>query len=202
MLTQTPQPHRIIDFPRKKAGTEETVGQLAMMVLTQNQQMEAAAATEMLTRKLLKESPKADEARKGYDDLYSNAAAVELLWRACRRHDDLERPLFPTPIDIRQHLSPNEVSVLVQQYMIISSEVGPIVATMTDAEIDAWISRLVEGGSAAPLGLLTSDALTTLVLGLASRVYASTTAISSVGTPLDDGLKTSESVPEETATPE
>ena len=183
-ITKIPRPFRIVDFPRNMPGTDTPVGKLAIVILSQEEQMEAAASAESTTRKYLKDgAPKKDEARRGYDDIYSNAAAVEVLYRSCKRHDDIARNLFPTPHDIRASLSMDEVGVLTSMYLQAQAELGPIVAKLSDEEVDAWVSRLVEGGSALPLGLLTSDALSTLAFGLACRVHTYSTAISSLGTP-------------------
>ena len=186
-ITKIPRPFRIVDFPRNMPGTDTPVGKLAIVILSQEEQMEAAASAAAIARKYMKDgAPKKDEAQRAYDDIYSNAAAVELLFRSCKRHDDLTRGLFPTPHDIRNSLSVDEVGVLTSMYLQATAELGPIVSRLSDEEVDAWVARLVEGGSSLPLGFMTSDALSTLAFGLALRVASYMTATTSLGTPPED----------------
>jgi|SRR5215210_7474121 len=185
-ITQVPRPHRLVDFPRRDPGSGEPMGKVALQVLTQEEQMTCAAAAEAFTRKIIKEAPRQDEAKRGYDDVYNNAAAVEVLFRACRRTEDVTRPFFPAPAEIRKHLTADEVGVLMTNYFTVQTELGPIVAHLSSEEVDAWITRLVEGGSAYPLDLLSSDVLRTLVVGMASQLRAYATATSSPGSEPDE----------------
>ncbi len=185
-ITQIPRPFRVLDFPRKDPVTGKPVAEVAVVVLTQEEQMVCSAAAEKFARQIMKEAPKSDEARRGYDDLYNNAAAVEILFRACKCKDDVKKPFFPSPSEIRRVLSVDEVGALMMHYLTVQSEIGPIVARMTSEEVEAWISRLGEGGSAIPLDLLSWDALKTLAFSLACRLHNSSTDTSSPGSPPDE----------------
>jgi hypothetical protein len=185
-LTSIPRPFEIVDFPRKDPVTGNAVGELAIWVLSQEEQMLAAAEAERYARKLLKnEQPKGDEARSGYDTIYNNEAAVQVLFRACRQKEDPTRPLFPAVEAMRAHLSADEVGALMAHYFTAQSKLGPIIATMTEAEVDAWIERLEKGGSEFPLDLLTSDAKNLLIRSLAHRVASFSTDTTSPGSPQD-----------------
>jgi len=74
----------------------------------------------------------------------------------------------------------------------VQQELGPIVATMTDDEVETWITVLAEGGSADPLGLLSWGALTNLARTMACRLYDSRTDKSSDGLPHDESSKPNE----------
>ena len=136
--------------------------------------------------------PKSDEPRRGYDDTYNNQAACELLFRACRRIDDLALPFFPSPSAIRQNLTPDEVGTLFRSYLMVQTEIGPIIGHMSEDEITAYIKRLQEGGSVFPLALLSPDSLIALVLSMAKRLLPSATASISPGSPLDSSTSPSE----------
>ena len=71
--------------------------------------------------------------------------------------------------------------MLFEHYLTVSIELGPIAVNMTDAEFEAWIDRLVEGGSAFPFDLLSSDLQKILLLYMASQLRNSRTDKSSVG---------------------
>lgn len=191
-LSKPEKPYRVVDFPRKNAEGKP-VGQVALRILTQEDQMESAACAERFTVKLIKDRPKSDEARRGYDDIYANAAAVEILSRACRLHDNVDRPLFPSSESIRKNLLPDEVGVLFAMYLEVQSALGPIPSGMSEEEVDAWVDRLVEGGSKIPLALLTSADLMDLTFSLALRLARSRTAIGSASGPLESGSESSTS---------
>jgi hypothetical protein len=99
--------------------------------------------------------------------------------------------VFPTPKLLRTQLTQDEVGVLMNLYLTAQAELGPIVARMTDADVDAYVSRLVEAGNAVPLAFLSSEALNDLVMHLAYRLQPSTTDTSSPGEPPDSGLSDS-----------
>lgn len=133
--------------------------------------MRAAAEAEAYARKRLKEIPKDGEARQGYEDLYRNAAAVEVLWRACRRLDDLKKPFFPTPHQLRS-LTVDEIGVLLQDYFVTQSELGPIIAKMSEDDVSMWIARLKEGAAEIPFARLSLDGQIDLVNSLVRRIVS------------------------------
>lgn len=182
-ITAMPRPTRLVDFPRKDPITGEPMATLVMQVLTQEEWMSCAADAEKFTRELLKNAPKNDEARRGYDSVYDNAASLEILFRACRREKDPKIHFFPSVSAIRKALSADEVGVLMRHYLTAQLELGPIIARLDEKEVDAWVERLAEGGSSVPLDLLSLDELKTLALTLALRLHSSSTAISSPGSP-------------------
>ena len=186
-ITAMPRPHRTVDFPRMN-DKGEPVAQISMQVLTQEEQITASIESERFSRKHIKDMPKSSEPHRGYDDTYNNQAACEILFRACRRVDDMTLPFFPSPSAIRQNLTPDEVGVLVRSYYIVQDEVGPIIAKMSSEETEAWIMRLKEGASGVPLAYLSPEAATQLVLSLVSRVGLSATPTSSHGTPSEESM--------------
>ncbi len=185
-ITAMPRPNRLVPFPRKKEdGTP--VCEVSMWVMTQHEKMSASAATEKWTREQLKDSlAKSNEARRGYDDLYSNRACVEILFRCCRHPADLTKPFFRTQKDIGEHLTQDEVAVLFNAYMRLEHELGPIVTELTDAEMEMWLLSLATGGATVPLDSLSWGARTQLMSFLARRALNSSTDTSSPSTPQSD----------------
>ena len=180
LLEQMPRPSEVVDFPRKMPGSDEAVGQLRIWVLTQQEQMACAVEAERFSKGLLKEKQGAGEENIGYADLYKNEVTVQVLARACRDMNDVERPAFPSSKKLRQ-LSVDEIGVLARHYLQVQAKLGPIVAYMTPEEEKAWIARLAEAGSVLPLGSVSRDQLEALMLFSACQLHAYWMATSSAG---------------------
>ncbi len=162
-LTKIPRPHKLVDIPRCFPGTDTPVGQVAIWPLSQEEQMAANAEADKFTKALLKAPQKRDEANFGYQDTFANEVAVQILSRVCRDPNNLEKPAFPSPKLMRQHLT-------------------------ADEEMEGWIRRIASGGSAFPFAGLSSEAQLTLVLFMARRIANFQTEKSSAGSPQDEAL--------------
>lgn len=195
-LTQIPRPWEVVDFPRKDPITGAPVGQLAIWVLTQEEQVIASTHADKGARKLLGED--ASKSSIGYETVYENEAVVWVLWFACRNVKNIKETAFPTPELLKKQLSVDEISALAKLYLQTQYKLGPIVAQMSSEEEEAWIRRLAEGGSVFPTALLSQRELERLVSSMASRLVSYWTDTSSVGSPLSE-VSTSEGVGEEPA---
>lgn len=176
-LQEMPRPSKVVDFPRKNLDGQAT-GQIRIWVLKQEERMASIFEAERLTKHYLKDGKKDD---LGYEDLYQDAVCVEVLTRACRNVDDPKRPAFPSSKQLRQELTTDELATLFQHYLTVQLELGPIVASMSEAEMTAWVERLQEGGSAFPFDLLSSELQRILLLFMARRLSISSTVTSSAG---------------------
>lgn len=197
-LSQQPRPHAVIDFPRYKDG--KAVTQVGMWVLSQEEQTAAQATAEATTRKLLrdvgKEIPRNEEARQGYDDIYNNEGAVEVLFRACRDPVDVKRPFFPSTAAVRS-LSVDEVAVLFHHYLHTQASLGPIVSHMSESEYVGWAELLAKGAGVFPLGVLSLQAKNDLIVRLAKDAWSFLTGSSSSGSAPSDGKSDNPSEPAE-----
>lgn len=182
-LNESPRPHRIVDFPRLSAdGTP--IGQVAMWVLTQEEQMICASAAQRFAKEKVKDGKREDI---GYETVYSNQSVVEILYRACRRADDVTLSAFPSPALIRERLTADECSVLFEKYLSVQLDLGPIVTAISKDEYEAWVERIAEGGLAAsPFVLLSWEMQRLLAHFMACQIQASRTGSSSAGSPLDE----------------
>jgi hypothetical protein len=193
-ITAMPRPSDVVDFPRKgKDGNP--VGQVRIQILTQEEQILCSAEAERFTKKAIKDLPKNDEAQLGYQNVYNNSAAVEILFHACRQRDDISKPFFPSRDVLRKYLTPDEVGVLMMNYYTVQSQMGPVVSYMSEDEVDAWIVRLGEGGQRYPLDSLSLEALKGLAFTLASRIHNSATDTSLPGLQPEDEVTMPESAP-------
>lgn len=184
-LTAIPRPHREVPFPRNIPGTEQSIGNIAMWPLSQEEQHAANAAADKFVKDLLKDPQRKDEANLGYHHMFTNELAIQVLHRACRDVKNIERPAFPSTKKMRANFSTDELGVLFSTYCTVQSELGPIRAYMSKQEEEALIIRLAEGGSAFPLASISPDARERLAVSMASRLVNSWIATSSVGSPPD-----------------
>lgn len=183
-LTALPRPFKVVPFPRALPDGSP-VGELAIWPLTQEEQMAANAEADRFTKKLLQDPQQKDQANLGYHHTYSNETAIQILFRACRQAEDVSRPLFPSPSQMRKHLSTDEVGVLFNNYLTIQSEVGPIVAHMTSEEMEGMILRLAAQGTAFPFDSLSWEQQRALVSSMAFQLVSCWTDMFSAGLPLD-----------------
>lgn len=184
-LTSLPRPQRLIPLPRINPETGEPAGSVVMWPLSQEEIMSANAEADRYTKALLRDPQKKDEANLGYHHTFTNEVAIQVLYRACRNPDDVTQPAFPSPNLMRPVFTTDETGVLFDNYCTVQSEVGPIVAHMSDEEYEAMILRLAEGGSAFPFDSCSWEARRQLVLFMASRLVSCWTVMSSLGLPLD-----------------
>lgn len=192
-LTALPRPSRLVDVPRTDPVTGKPVGQAAVVPLSQEEEMRCNAAAEQWARKALGEGTPALKESFGYESTYTNELAVQIVWHAYRRPEDLDLHAFPSPKLVRTTFTHDEVSALFKHYVTVKAEVGPVVATMTHAEMRTWIERLAEGGSAFPFDLLSPDMQSRLLLSMASELRDFWTGTSSPGSPRESAPEPAES---------
>jgi hypothetical protein len=128
-----------VPFPNKTNGEENM---FIMRVLSLSETTAAQVEAQRATKKFLGE---ADESA-GYIDLLNINRTIELLFRACRRLEDSSKPLFPSKEWMRDNLTADILSVLINNYMTVQVECGPIVGDMTTDEIEDWIKKLTQAG--------------------------------------------------------
>ena len=187
-ITAIPRPNRLVPFPKVNPATGEPF-EIAMWILSQHETMQVAAEAEKTTRKLLKDNvPNKDEQAKGYNDLYNNASAMELLYRACRMPDDLSKPLFPSKHMIGEMLTTDEIAILLNHYFTLQVELGAVVGAMDEEEMEAWITKLIAGGQSSQyfLNSFSWEAVKTLVIFMANRLPKSVMESSSSTLPQEE----------------
>jgi len=179
-ITTLPRAHRVVPFPRAaRDGTP--MGSVAICVLDGDEVSLANINAEKFVRtqyqNIVGEIPKADEMSDAFRSLFNGRATRDILFRSCKKAEQCEPdergvclvdhdklfPFFPTMEAIGK-LTTDEQAVLMRHYMQTQAEVGPIVANMSQQEMDAWIEMLGKGGSRAPLAMLSSDQASELLM--------------------------------------
>lgn len=142
-ITKLPRPSRIIDFPRK-GGDGNPICQLALVVLSPSEQVQCAVEAERYVNNKLGIT-KVDERAQGYKTIFDTASTTECLFLSARSAADINVRFFPTSQSIRDHLTADETAVLMQAYGQMTSELGPIISTMSEKDMEAWLERLAVG---------------------------------------------------------
>lgn len=187
-LSSLERPNKTVDFPRFD-DEGNSVGQVCIQVLTQLEQAACTKAAEEFARKHLKDAKQGD---LGYERLFSDAFCIEVLWRACRNPDNLMYPAFPSPHEMRDKMTTDQCGMLFEHYLTVQTEFGPMAKTLTGDELDEWIDRLVEAGSAFPFMRLSSEMQQLLVLHMAFLLRPSPKDSTSSGSLPSDGSSESE----------
>lgn len=164
----------VVELPTKRVtGTE--IPKIRILVLRMEQHDDARVrANEYVKKKhrITDESMRTPLAV----ELLGDAVARELLAMACVEVEpfktDDDRPDYPRIFgdssDVNK-LTADEVTALFGAYVMVQKKFGPMDRELDDEEVNAWIERLVEGGSALPLSLLPLPECADLCLLLARR---------------------------------
>jgi hypothetical protein len=176
-LCETPAPSEVVDFPRRRRdGTP--IGQVRIMVLPQRLHDDAR---ERAARAIEKKGYKPEQLKNDLlAEVQGDQTAKELLALACHEVDpnpgtegDAPRyaRVFPNG-DAVGDLTADEINVLFTSYLMVQAKYGPYINDVaTEEELDAWIRRLAEGGSAHPLASFSWRALVQLSMLTAQRAY-------------------------------
>jgi hypothetical protein len=191
-MTTLPVPHVIEDMPVKEPIYGKSIGKVAIVPLSPEELQISRTVAGQWATKRTGETPKNGEESPAYFAVMASEAAVQILWRALRDPNDptLKKPAIPAAMLLRQAPFTDDIHVvLMRMYTRACVVCGPIVATMTDEERDAWLDALEEGGSAFPLDLLSSDMKTELLMHSVARLKKCQTANGLRG-PQPDGAST------------
>lgn len=143
-----PRQHRLVPFPKNNPKTNEPYCEVAVVVLTAEESALVTREAEVKTRVALKEAPpQPGEFSKGYIDLFERYCSEGILYHAVRKSDDLSTKFFPRKEDIFRLLSVDQCGVLLNHYYTVVLELGPIIAELSADEAEAWIKRIIEGGT-------------------------------------------------------
>lgn len=179
-LMQAPRPFMDFKFPRR--GVDVAI---RIVVLTEQELMNCRVAADRYAKAALNQKQAVGEDNVGYHDIYRNESVVQVVCTACRdpNGQTIESRAFPSADMARAQFTGDELAVLFNAYCDFQLDSGPIVASMTTEEMDAWLDRLAEGASRSPLAALSSAQRDALLMRSVSRHSSSPTASTSVGSP-------------------
>jgi len=196
ILSSSEQPSEVVDFPRKNRAGKPIAKVRISCLSVDDHDTARLRAHEWLKEKGI---PIEEFNTDGMIKTMGDATARHLLALACKSvepipgcspHDPPKYAYaFRTPEDLTT-LSSDELTVLFTTWQMVQNKFGPFEGNIeSDAEVSAWVKRLVEGASANPLALLTWHQLVGLVMSLAERAYCTSAALDSHFSSLPDTLK-------------
>jgi hypothetical protein len=167
-ITQAPRPHRLVEFPRYNPVTGESIGKLTMWVMTPAEAVLCASRAGKDAKTLF-----GDKQDPSQSNVYDTLTSSEILYVVCRQAEDINCPFFPSSAAIREHLTTDEMGVLISAYIQLQSELGPIIGgqRMSSAEMDAWLDKLKEGAdSISPFYRWSSEQKTEFIQFLVAKL--------------------------------
>lgn len=201
-LIEAPRPTEVIDFPRK-GPDGKPVGRVRLQVLTQEEHDRARTAAHAAMKG--QGFDKDDLQGAVLREVEGDTVARELLAMACLTDEGHEFEdgkitygrIFRDASDLKK-LRSDEIAVLFNAYLVVQSKYGPFESSVsTSQDVDAWVKRLVDGGSSFLLLHLPLPALADLTYSLAERVSILSGTHPSQS---KDSLESSESSPETSVT--
>lgn len=178
-ITQLPRPFELVECSIRNQKFD-----VAIWILTQQESISAQAEALRKADKLLGKlegGTKTDET-----EVYFLQRSAELLSKACRMPEELDKPFFRTSKDVLEYLTQDEIATLINQYVMVQSKLGPWISQLTEAEMEAWIQRIIAGGKTDFLGSATPVQLIALVIYLVNQLSKSQTSNSLSSLPQDD----------------
>lgn len=196
-LSAPERPSEIIDFPRRDPYTRLPIGKVRIQVLNMAEYDEARIKAQLWV---------VDKKKVGHDQLEGQAikevigdrVAKELISMACLSVDpikDSEQTGHPKYLrhfrnaDAVDVLMADELEALWMTFQMVQRKYGPFEGNLDGPEqVTAWMRRLVEGGSALPLGQLGWHLLVELTMSLAERAYSLSAVLASQSSNLPNTL--------------
>lgn len=188
-LTALPTPHQVVDFPVKDPIFGKSIAQVAIVPLPPEDIMICRKLAGERARDMTGEKSTTVEAQSpAYYAIMSIEASVQILWRALRDPNDptLRKPAIPAAQLLRKAPFTDDIlALLMELYTRTCVKCGPIIATMTETEREAWLDALEEGGAGFPFVALSSEMKNELLTHLVALRRQYRTGSGSPGQPLD-----------------
>lgn len=186
-LTERPRPWTEFQFPGLDANGKP-FPKCKIWILTESE-MHSCRANATRVAKAMIGDPKVGAGDIGYEEMYRNEMAVELVALCVRVADDPKFPAFPKADRVRQVLTTDQIAVLADAYTQFRVQSCPTLADLTPAEMEAWLVVLVEGASRAPLAALSGQAQSDLLMWCVEKIKSLSTPTSSAGSPPSEPLQ-------------
>lgn len=196
-LSAPTRPSEIVDFPRRDPNTRLPIGKVRIQVLNLSEYDEARIKAQhwIVEKKRISRDQLDGQAVK---EVLGDRIAKELISMACLSVEpikDTDQSGYPRYMrhfvnaDAVDVLLADELEALWMTLQMIQRKYGPYEGNLDSAEqVTAWMKRLVEGGSALPLGQLGWHHLVELTMSLAERSYTLSAILGSPSSTLPDTL--------------
>lgn len=196
-LSAPERPSEIVDFPRRDPYTRQPIGKVRLQVLNMSEYDEARIKAQLWVVEKKKISRDQLDG-KAIKEVIGDRVAKELISMACLSVDpikDSEQTGFNKYLrhfrnaDAVDVLLADELEALWMTFQMVQRKYGPFEGNLDGPEqVTAWMRRLVEGGSALPLGQLGWHLLVELTMSLAERAYTLSAILASQSSNLPNTL--------------
>lgn len=196
-LSAPTRPSEIVDFPRRDPVTRLPIGKVRIQVLNLSEYDEARIRAQhwLVEKKRIAKDQLDGQAVK---EVLGDRIAKELISMACLSVEPIkntEETGFPRYMrhfitaDAVDVLTADELEALWMTLQMIQRKYGPYEGNLDSPEqTTAWMKRLVEGGTALPLGALGWHHLVELTISLAERSYTLSAILASQSSNLPSTL--------------
>ena len=196
-LSSPVRPSEVVDFPRRDPITRLPVAQVRIQVLNLAEYDEARIKAHywVIDKKRIDKSQLEGQTIK---EVLGDRVAKELISMACLSVEPIKgTEETGVPRYLRHFLTADHVDVLMADelealwmtHQMIQRKWGPYEGNIETAEqATAWMKRLVEGGSAIPLGVLGWHHLVELTTLLAERAYSLSALLGTLSSNWPSGL--------------
>jgi hypothetical protein len=126
------RPHLRVPLSSFLAQYEDDGHAIALVPLVQREIDEATEAALEYRKRALKSLPE-NHQQAFLDDptVLENAKQIEMLWRACRKADDVKATAFPSSAFIREHMTSEEIAILLRCYDLAEQKASRASEPMT-----------------------------------------------------------------------
>lgn len=114
------RPRMVVPLPSPSAQPSDARINVAIQVLSVEQEMAAIISADRFAMEMLKVPGE----RRGYEDLYKSAAAIEVLHRACMHDETPSRAMFPSPKAMRETLTLGQLGALMTLYLTAQNDLA------------------------------------------------------------------------------
>lgn len=192
-LSQRARPSALVDIPPRAPG--EKPKQVRLIILAQSEIVRCTASAQKVASEACKEGDRdtRDHSNEeGWREIFREEKMIQILAKSMRvpgfKDDDPLGMFVPSAKYLRDWFTSDELAVLIQSYANLRADAGPMLSACSEAEADAWIGVLMEGGSRLPLSRMSSEGMTDLVMHIVARLKTCLTRSSSVGQPVESSI--------------
>lgn len=149
-----------IDNPPKIIKWPGSDVQVALKIISEQARMEASFATERLFK-----SERIDSNLMTADQ-YETEKVIQILFRALRCPDDLDKPVFPSITDFRKALTREDMRILIAEYTGFESECSPSPENLSPEEFDKLLLEVKKNAATTTSNISSMSTLRKVIISL------------------------------------
>lgn len=141
--------------------------QVALRIISEQARMEASFATERLFK-----SEKIENNLMTADQ-YDTEKVIQILFRALRCPDDLDKPVFPSITEFRKALTREDMRLLIAEYTGFENECSPSPENLSDEDFDKIFREVKKNAATTTSNIGSMSTLRRLIITLVDQPVSS-----------------------------